>query len=753
MTTFRSISHMIVGAVASLGILTSAQAQDFAFEASGQFTPTCSTGFSGRPAAEGMSFHFETTLSLDLLLGEPVVRSSLAWRPVGFGATCIQPYGQDELVRLGSVDQYDSEGLAHPIDVDLVAELIVPSAPNGRVFLPFNPGALSKTAGEPGYNTAGSPNWDGLFFTLPGLGSNFWDTDNYAFLSAEAAKDIFSAGFDVAQVHVAQADFDLTELKSNYGAQVDTASALVKVANRLEQWGRETFDSYPDGVAARITANTQLDAPEQVVALRNTIDDIQDLHDQLQEQSGDADSKAAIGQQKAELAPFLDEIDTTNKDETFRKLLLNASTSAVQKDRDDIEAQTDSQRLEAQEVDARLAALQEEDGASQIPENPDLDGKFEFVNYLTPHQQQPFTIPEFMCNSDMSSLEISRRVIEEHNGKIPGWTRDLGSAGSPTIRKIKHYDDDYQVTFDLYRVNGQFVCVSIEMRVGLGGWKEEMKQEARFEFFDATGQKISERVIDRPSPLNGPHKWGYGHLETMVSENLNDPHIYFLFRVMGRKSFSEYDISGATLNAIPGILTVGKEYKVEMSPPVLADTPREAKHFITYVQMLGTPHLIVYPPGQGTALTYDFRMQLADTRRALHEKGSDHLGYRYATKNTFSLVDDGEFFVAFDGVLLTDQARRDPGKRIPDIGWPWYIYPSLDGKVLLKSFKSGFYRWGGGDLKVDWYPMEPFDGWVRGYLYRATEDEITFYNGMGVELGRIDGKLIDRADHTLYVVR
>lgn len=238
MTVFRPIRHVMSAAVACLSMSASAtHAQQIAFELSGQFTPTCSTGFSGRPAEEGMSFGFETTVSIDLLLGEPVVRSKLAWSRVGFGTTCIAPYGRTEIVRLTNADQYDPNTRRRPIDVDLVAEVSAPDVTGARVFLPFNPGALSDQPGEDSYNTAGSPNWEELFFTLPGLGSNFWDTENYAYLDAEQAKAIFSAGFDVVQVHVAHAEFDLTELKSSYGEEDDTAAALAKVASRLAQWG------------------------------------------------------------------------------------------------------------------------------------------------------------------------------------------------------------------------------------------------------------------------------------------------------------------------------------------------------------------------------------------------------------------------------------------------------------------------------------------------------------------------------------
>lgn len=269
----------LVGASAFLiHLVPTASANERTFELSGDFTPTCSAGFSGKPAAEGMSFQFDTTLQLGLLLGEPVVRSSLTWQRSGFGSTCIKPYGQDGFVRLSNPGLYDPDNQSRPFDVDLVAEVFAPSVSSHSIYLPFNPGALSSHVGEPGYNTSGSPNWDTLFFKMPITSYDFWKTDSYEYLTSDDAKAVFSDGFEVVQVHVATADFDLTELKSNYGAQVDTAAALAKVANRLADWGQKAFADYPTGVHDRIVEDLRQKAPDNIAALRGTIDDIQALH-------------------------------------------------------------------------------------------------------------------------------------------------------------------------------------------------------------------------------------------------------------------------------------------------------------------------------------------------------------------------------------------------------------------------------------------------------------------------------------------
>ncbi|SMP31109.1 hypothetical protein SAMN06265373_107203 [Shimia sagamensis] len=327
----------LVGASAFLTLLTPAvSANDQTFEVSGDFTPTCSLGFSGKPAAEGISFRFDTMLQLGLLLGEPVVRSSLTWQRSGFGSTCIKPYGQDGFVRLSDPGRYDPDNRSHPFDVDLVAEIVAPSISSHSIYLPFNPGALSSKAGEPGYNTSGSPNWDTLFFKMPITSYDFWKTDTYEYLTSEDAKTVLSNGFEVVQVHVVNADFDLTDLKSNYGAQTDTAAALAKVANRLADWGQETFANYPPGVHDRIVEGLRQKTPDNIAALRGTIDDIQALHKQLLNRSNDAAIAAEIAEQTKGLNAFLKAIDAPLENEEFWQLLTHSSTISAQAEREQI---------------------------------------------------------------------------------------------------------------------------------------------------------------------------------------------------------------------------------------------------------------------------------------------------------------------------------------------------------------------------------------------------------------------------------
>ncbi len=309
-----------------------AKSQEYDFSLHGYFNPSCGGGFFESPEKEGMPFQFDVDLSIDLLLGEPVVRSSANWKPYGFGVSCIEPYNQDGLVRLTNLRQYDPDGKSHPYNMTLVGEISGPDVQD-QTFLGFNPGALSAKAGETGYNTSGSPNWDRLFFRMPNGSYDFWNEDLYQYLDAEAAQEIFKSGFAVTDLTVAEVDFDLSEAKSNFGARGTQANTLKAVANRLASWGQDRFTPYPKEVAQRIENAAALPIPKNVAALRGTIDDIKALHRHLVRGSGQENVQVAMKAVHADLDTILDAVDDPALKEEFWQVLLDPVTQAANAER------------------------------------------------------------------------------------------------------------------------------------------------------------------------------------------------------------------------------------------------------------------------------------------------------------------------------------------------------------------------------------------------------------------------------------
>ncbi|MBE1291761.1 MAG: hypothetical protein GJ677_04645 [Rhodobacteraceae bacterium] len=416
------------------------------------------------------------------------------------------------------------------------------------------------------------------------------------------------------------------------------------------------------------------------MALRNTIEDIQALHNQLQQHSGDAASQQAIDQQKSNLSPFLDKIDTINKDETFRKLLFYSSATAAAQERADIATRAEKQLLAAQQAEDALSNHEAEANPSATADSATASSSYDFIHYLSEEQIAPVPLPEFTCNGDIASKDLARAALRRNDGVLPAYVRDLGHVQSEKTRKVGHYSERFYVHATLHHVGGKFVCVSAEIENDYK-WRPGVARDLVVEVFDATGVKSAEQRYERPIYQPEDIEFGYGYFDTYTSEDLTDPNVYILLATLpwGQDTVA---LAPDIANAIPGVFSVAGDGTLEMYDPINPDILNAGSKgaFYKYVPIMGRPHILAQLGEERRVRTVDFTGQVVSQHPTLHDDTkADFRDYAYLSHDTFALrMEDRTDFVRA-GVPV-------PGSHYdPQQYEVWGMYPALDDGLLMRT--------------------------------------------------------------------
>lgn len=205
MLNFFSVRSALL--LAALGILLS---QNKAVSAeytsrSGPGTPCATVDPSASRHVAEVCFHFHLIYNVDVLLGEPVVESRVAWTldkvrlKNGVGTNEILAHSAQH------VDERVSEAVKQIKLSSATFSGRLPStianATLGPVWLPLRPGAFSASGAGHSYNTPGSPSWDGLFINSDDACSSS------EFLKRRQAQSLFKGGIEITRVKLCNVQF------------------------------------------------------------------------------------------------------------------------------------------------------------------------------------------------------------------------------------------------------------------------------------------------------------------------------------------------------------------------------------------------------------------------------------------------------------------------------------------------------------------------------------------------------------------